>query len=498
MTRNDATTPPHAPELISLPHDLLILIAKRVLNNDPDGSRLSLLCLALAAPALYAPCLYAAIRNGPVNNKTTLEFAAPGLVCTPRLESLGRLVAVQDLVTQHVEWYLTLFPRDENRNSLPLVEKEPASRKWTLLHVPVRQLRRFTICIDPMSTLIPPHCQRLTLVGKLSWDHVKNLPDSLKKLLVMNCVLPNENKISEVFAHFPRHLTTLVMLEAFPADAGQVLNFFVNALPTTLTTVSIVANEFHSFEIYAIARLVSQLPSLKSFLLQGRKIMDLETLVAELPRTGLKQLILRAQKLVDLNDEVAGMFGAGGMFTGVGGLGMEVDEEEEEGGVSLLACVAEKLPSSVEYLELMLPYDNKATEFTAKVPLATRQLVLFVTNWTPAMLAQVPIAPTVERVVLQSKTAVDLSLFLRRLPVSVKDLDLSGFPLNSLDVVMSVAQHLPPSLVWLSLKNCRLNAANVARFAGLWPVGLNTLDLRGNGFDTPPPGLPAGLRPMLR
>ncbi|KAJ3368823.1 hypothetical protein GGF31_006111 [Allomyces arbusculus] len=313
-----------------------------------------------------------------------------------------------------------------------------------------------------MSTTVPPQCQRLTLVGKLSWDHVRNLPESLKTLLVMSCVLPEENKISEALAHFPRHLTTLIMLEAFPADAGPVLNFFVDALPTTLTTVSIVANEFRSFGIDAIARLVSRLPSLQSFLLQGRKIMGLDTLVAELPRTSLKQHILRAQKLVELDDEVAGMLGAGGMFAGIGGLGMEDDEEEEE-RVSLLACVAEKLPTSVKYLELMLPYDNKTIEIAAKVPLATRQLVLFITNWTPAMLAQVPIAPTVERVVLQSGTAMDLSLFLRRLPVSVKDLDLSGFLLNNPDVVTSVARHLPPSLVWLSLKNCRLTTANLAR-----------------------------------
>ncbi|KAJ3368346.1 hypothetical protein GGF31_006437 [Allomyces arbusculus] len=428
-----------------LPSLVLWRIADYLTSSD-------LVPLALVAPSLYEPYIRAAIRAG-----TTLKTLIPARVIPASSDAtladkiyiqcsipigVGDLISVElpsKTMPKLLSFCLALRlhsrdgPAPRARSSVNGLQ---LSRHWSILHVPIAQLRRF-LYKDGLGTVcsrVPGQCRHLTLHCPPKWNQITDAAGT--KLDVWTNLLANA----------PPTITALT----------------ISALPKAGPTDSVGRTIF----LADLARLIGRLPSLTSFEIHCYNVTGLDAVMAALPRARLKAL----RMLLHL---------------------VEVDHD-----VCRRLVVA--FPVSVNTLSVWLAAITGDSEPGAHLiwrglPLATNELVARLESSIEWM-GELPVAPTLRRLQLDAwdepesrdRYAVPL---LTRLPASLTDLSLDRMPNTSLQSMpdrwgptafRALASRMLPGITNLSLRDCRLTDAHLNLLAGKWPPTLRQLDLSGN------------------
>ncbi|KAJ3364029.1 hypothetical protein GGF32_002803 [Allomyces javanicus] len=434
---------PTAPTVTSRRTITLDLLPSLVLWRIADYlSSSDLVPLALAAPSLYEPCVRAAIRAG-----TTLKTLVPARIIpastNPALADKIYIqcsipIGVGDLISVALSskttpnslsfcLVLRLHSRDGTTpRARSSVNGLQLSQHWSILHVPISQLRRFlykgglgTVC-----SRVPGQCRFLTLHCPPKWNRITDAAGD--KLDVWTTLL----------SKVPPTLTALT----------------ISALPKCGPTDPVGRAIF----LADLTRLISRLPSLTSFEIHCYNVTGLDAVMAALPRTQLKAL----RMLLRL---------------------VEVDHD---------ACrrLVAAFPVSVKTLSIWLAALTRDSEPGARLiwrglPLVTNELVA---RLEPSIewMGELPIAPTLRRLQLDAwdepeKRDRDTVPLLARLPASLTDLSLDRMPDASLQFP-ALASQMPSRITTLSFRHCRVTDAHLDLLVGKWPPNLRKLDLFDN------------------
>ncbi|KAJ3347020.1 hypothetical protein GGF32_007146 [Allomyces javanicus] len=194
-----APAPRILPTLDQLPYHVLYRLAE-CMSQPWLPARVDMLHLALAAPTLYEPCIAAAIRTGTGMNSPTyrLRLVYPDRVDLTEHE-IGHLVTVTDVVTDRLQSYLILPPRNhQGRLTFDMIGKNP-------------------------SLALPPHCNYMYLYHAAPWrDPQFQFPRSLAMLHLRN-IVPEGVDASQVLSTLPRHLVRLTLSYSKPDQFATVI-----------------------------------------------------------------------------------------------------------------------------------------------------------------------------------------------------------------------------------------------------------------------------------
>ncbi|KNE54547.1 hypothetical protein AMAG_00516 [Allomyces macrogynus ATCC 38327] len=460
--------------------------------------RIALLYLAFAAPPLFAPCLRVAIRtarrthfsryseqrhraNQPLGAKVHLS---PGL--------LGHFHATQHQ-TEIFHWSLILLLRAADRSLLHLPQTgftrvQPsvaASRCWSLLPIPLSQIRSFTVFEGASSVIIPPSCRSLSVEGDVPWRELA-FPPTISSLSLKYITVRPE--CIDALSQLLPNLRTLSFLDVAPDegdedDCKSVKLLLVNHIPSTVKTLILHSNNVEMTTdavMPALARAIPQLPSLASLRLIGFDPVQVNLVMATLPREGFSELTL----------------------------GFNVFNGDH---VAALERVANSLPTSVGSfsLDLMLDIDGRddkddyrldpLRDFVTRIPLATRNLSVRLAVWDDLLCRTIPISPTLTSLKIaigQWNRCLGLDDLVARLPTTLTHLTITSWTLrNTLTARSNLARRLPPRLMKLQLIRCELTDVDLVHFQ--WPSSLLHLDLCGNSLTRLPPTLPSGLHTLV-
>ncbi|KAJ3349691.1 hypothetical protein GGF32_005315 [Allomyces javanicus] len=505
-----APAPRILPTLDQLPYHVLYRLAE-CMSQPWLPARVDMLHLALAAPTVYEPCIAAAIRTGTGMNSPTyrLRLVYPDRVDLTEHE-IGHLVTVTDVVTDRLQYYLILPPRNhQGRLTFDMIGKNP-------------------------SLALPPHCNYMYLYHAAPWrDPQFQFPRSLAMLHLRNTV-PEGVDASQVLSTLPRHLARLTLSYSKPDQFVTVIPQLLPHVPPTLTTMTVDGQKATRDDMHWIAQLVQSMPKLTTFAISLLRYCDgFEHVLAALPCTGLRKLSVYASDSgfalgyetdsdIDDNyddDDAAADHVVDASENG-GGVGVEdeVGPDEHVNGTASATTppvfarrrssarpMTLRYPTTVEFFELrLLSADMRRIGlFGPAFPMVTRELSIDVTDWRPNILRTLPLAPTLRRlkVHFSEKANADsiAPVLLPRLPASLKRLDFSDSRLGGTAFVPALAQHLPPQLSDLLLANYDISAEDVAQFAGRWPPTLRRLDVSGRRLsrtDEVINLLPTGLREL--
>ncbi|KNE67293.1 hypothetical protein AMAG_12358 [Allomyces macrogynus ATCC 38327] len=506
----DATHDEPAPTLAALnqlPYHALYRLAE-FMSEPWSSARVDLLHLALAASTLYEPCMTVAIRTGTGfdSPRCRLKLVEPDEVDLGETD-VGHLVGVTDEATRRVQYYLILPPRDHHGALMPLVKGSGlhrdkklcrASRKWSLLPVPLRQRRTFELIGKNPSLALPPHCESMFIYLAAPWrDHQFRFPESLLSLHLMNSPARDVDA-RRAFATLPAHLKSLMLTYSKLGQLAKIIEQLLPHVPSALTTIVVYSHDAADDDVHGIAELVRRLPCLTSFSMtvpRGRDGIDL--VLAALPRTGLKKLSICADHGDQSEDEGPDALDAAG----------QAGFEAAEGGGNTGPAPPRptpRFPTTVESLELRVPYPQirRIGLVGPNFPTATRELNIDVSDWDATMLRTVPLASTLHRLQVffsdEANIGTIANVFMPRLPPSLKQLDLSESALGSTVVVRALARYLPAQLATLTLADCDISVKDLKQFAGQWPRTLRRLDVSGGllPVDGKIPHLPKGLREL--
>ncbi|KNE67195.1 hypothetical protein AMAG_19666 [Allomyces macrogynus ATCC 38327] len=476
-----------APRLDRLPYDVLDHIAEYLCRKPATGRAcVSAMHLALVVPTTFAPCLHVVIRKlDPLPHVLRCDLRGYGGF-HPKTEDVGLMIAVN--YDGRAQMLLVLPLRDEHRLPAATVRDAqgrvrfamPVSSKWSLLNVPLSQVRtKVSIVHGERISIVPPRCQRLSIRGSLggSWSSV-SIPSTLHELgldsgsLSTTLIGARNNLVDQ----FPPHLRTLSIINAFQTsdpNRDTILTLLFEHATSTLTSITLRndhAEVLPDRARVALAMLLQRLPSLSQLELQPcENVHGLDTVMAALPRSGLRKLALGLNLTNGSND---------------------IDEDA-------WARFAASFPTTVRSLTMRFlgrRHDPPIVKARLLVlvpclPLATHQLVLSTcsSRWDCDVSAVFPLAPTLRCFALSTSQMVKgkhLAPLLQRLPSSVTSIRAPHTPLGGTAAIMALVRHLPPTLVALDLTQCGLLLADLNKFILYgpgWPETMRELSLRDNG-----------------
>ncbi|KAJ3361877.1 hypothetical protein GGF32_006906 [Allomyces javanicus] len=320
---------------------------------------------------------------------------------------------------------------------------------------------------------VPPQCRSLTLSGIVPWRNLE-IPSLVVSLRLVEVVAPSSVEFAEgVFRRLlPPNLQRLRILRYDPEDdlgdgilrePGATLAQLLEHVPDTLKLFELEDmnrdDPFPDKVTTALAGALSCVRSLTSFsLVCYGGIRGLDTVLARLPRTGLRYL-----KLYLL---------AGG----------------NEG--NMCSLLASSMPTSVMSLEFDFASarDDHAVDTLAvatRIPVATHRLTLSLRGWDETVAGRITLSSTLQHLSLIYgflNDAASLAPLLERLPASLKSLNLCGLKFGASRSVAALARGMPPHLEVLRIENCGLTTADAALLAASWPPSLREVKLSGNGI----------------
>ncbi|KAJ3369118.1 hypothetical protein GGF31_005577 [Allomyces arbusculus] len=474
--------------LAKLPTPVLACLAELLADLD----RVALLHLALVAPPLFAPCLRVAIRmsrrmhfsrfseerhraDQPLDAQVRLS---------PRL--LGHFHATE-IQPKCFHWSLILPLRAADRSLLLLPQpiasassSIAASRRWSLLNVPLAQIRTFTLFEGAPFLVTPPLCRNLSVEGDVPW-HDLAFPPTISSLS-LEYITVRPECIAVLSQPFP-NLRTLLFLDVAPDEGDEntcksVNLLLANHIPPTVTTLILQSSSVQmptDAVMPALAQVIPQLPSLVSLQLVGFDPVHVDAVMATLPRDGFPKLALS----------------------------LNVFDEDH---VAALERVAKSLPATVGSFNFDLMFGmgdyvvNSVRHFVARIPLAARNLSVRLPVWDGSLFQTIPFSPTLTSLKLTTGTRMDHCLgfddLVNRLPTTLTHLTISSWMLHStLTARSNLARRFPPRLIELKLIECELVDTNLVHFQ--WPSSLLHLDLRSNFLARLPLTLPCDLRTLV-
>ncbi|KNE68063.1 hypothetical protein AMAG_13236 [Allomyces macrogynus ATCC 38327] len=467
-------------------HDIAV-----ILHGKDTGA---VLRLALAASGLFAPCLRFAIEHVDVRRDNPFSSRMLRRSHAKTIELSSELVN-KFVMTKHatdgrgVQWMLVLPFRDIDRTCIATSSETcRVSRKWTLLPLPLSQLRQFYFEDAGMGLTrqqVPPRCRDLVLSDVIPWVTIA-LPESITSLKLAHVVAPTWPE--ENFGALPPRLQALT-IDSLQNDADHAAFVRLLALvPSSLRSLTLKWDLSRGDIVLprtamdALAQAIQRLPSLTEFLVSRFRFALHPSVLGSLPRDGFQSLRLSAAVVTDMvHAQLA----------------------------ALDQCVAQ-CPRIVQNFRLVIKFPvgshlpPELHRMVSNLPLATYRLKVDVPLWDATMGAHLPLAVPLKELILgcmpmpgpfrgsPSAAVAALAQIVSRLPETLTLLRLSKWPIAGTAIAGLLSQHMPPHLTHLALMECGLTDQDLAQLA--WPSRLHTLHLHGNMISTGPVGLPARLR----
>ncbi|KAJ3365934.1 hypothetical protein GGF32_007434 [Allomyces javanicus] len=130
------------------------------------------------------------------------------------------------------------------------------------------------------------------------------------------------------------------------------------------------------------------------------------------------------------------------------------------------------------------------------LPAVQQDLAVTIPDWDVEMGRALHLSSHLTRLSLTSDHGPADALWdlFPRLPTTLRVLELTSWRLSKMGVLTHLAQHMPPHLHRLQIRDCRLLSTDFDDLVHHWPQTLTHLDLQSNELEWVPVPLPRKLR----